>query len=195
MITLLCVMIAGAGAMIYFGNSFMKKNSVKLVNAKLESFTTEEKEKSYLQARKDLDKYSDINQLADKILPKDKDQARAVSEIYKIAAETGITIDKIQFPTSSLGQKIATTAGSTKTTDPGVSSVTQAKAVEGLKSVLGIDIEVASAGGMQYNNMIAFLKKLELNRRSLQVKKITVTPDLSKNVLTFNVTVTTFVKP
>lgn len=197
MIALLCAMIAGAGAMIYFGSSFMQKSSVNLVNAKLESFTTEEKEKSYLQARKDLEKYKDLDELANKILPKNKDQAKAVSELYKIASESGIVIDKIQFPTSTLGQKAAATTTSTAkdTAATAASPVTQAKAVEGLTSVLGIDIEVSSAKGMKYSNMIKFLQKIELNRRSLQVKKISVTPDLSNNVLDFNVTVTTFVKP
>lgn len=197
MIALLCVLIIGAGAMIYFGSSFMKKKSNALVEAKLDSYTTEQKEKTYLQARKDLEKNKDLNDLVAKILPKEKDQAKAVSELYKIASESGITIDKIQFPSSTLGQKTAVaTPGTTQSSSaPATPAVTQAKAVEGLKSVMGIDIEVYSGKSMKYDNMITFLQKIELNRRSMQVKKITVTPDLEKNVLSFNVTVTTFVKP
>ncbi len=200
MIALLCVLIVGAGAMIYFGNSFMKKKSNSLVEAKLDSYTTEQKEKTYLQARKDLEKNKDLNDLVAKILPKEKDQAKAVSELYKIASESGITIDKIQFPSSTLGQKAVVATGtsatqSSSTPAAAAAVVTQAKAVEGLKSVMGIDIDIYSGKSMKYDNMITFLQKIELNRRSMQVKKITVTPDLEKNVLSFNVTVTTFVKP
>jgi hypothetical protein len=198
MIALLCVLIIGAGAMIYFGSSFMKKKSNSLVNAKLDSYTTEQKEKTYLQARKDLEKNKDLNDLVAKILPKDKDQAKAVSELYKIAAESNITIDKIQFPSSTLGQKAVVATGSTASSTPAPAApipVTQSKAVDGLKSVMGIDIDIYSGKSMKYNDMISFLQKIELNRRSMQVKKITVTPDLEKNVLSFNVTVTTFVKP
>ena len=200
MIALLCVLIVGAGAMIYFGSSFMKKKSNSLVEAKLDSYTTEQKEKTYLQARKDLEKNKDLNDLVAKILPKEKDQAKAVSELYKIASESGITIDKIQFPSSTLGQKAVVATGtsatqSSSTPAAAAAVVTQAKAVEGLKSVMGIDIDIYSGKSMKYDNMITFLQKIELNRRSMQVKKITVTPDLEKNVLSFNVTVTTFVKP
>ena len=194
MIGLLCVFIVAAGAMIYFGTSFMKKSSEALVNAKLDSFAADEQENSFVQAKKDLEKYKDLSVLVEKILPKDKDQARAVSELYKMGAETKVTIDKIQFPSSTLGQKTTASSSSTQTTPSTTAVVTQAKAVEGLKSVLGIDIEVSSGKNLQYDDMIRFLQKIESNRRSMQVKKIVVRPDLEKNVLSFDVTITIFVK-
>jgi len=199
MIGLLFVFIVAAGAMIYFGTSFMKKSSTSLVNAKLDNYAADEQEKGFVQAKKDLEKYKDLSALVDKILPKDKDQARAVTELYKMASESGVTIDRIQFPSSTLGQKAATTTPSSATdaTKPAATSttVTQAKAVDGLKSVLGIDIEISSGKSLKYDDMIKFLQKIESNRRSMQVKKIVVHPDLEKNVLSFEVTVTTFVKP
>ena len=199
MIGLLLVFIVAAGAMIYFGTSFMKKSSTSLVNAKLDNYAADEQEKGFVQAKKDLEKYKDLSALVDKILPKDKDQARAVTELYKMASESGVTIDRIQFPSSTLGQKAATTTPSSATdaTKPAATSttVTQAKAVDGLKSVLGIDIEISSGKSLKYDDMIKFLQKIESNRRSMQVKKIVVHPDLEKNVLSFEVTVTTFVKP
>lgn len=197
MIGLLFVFIVAAGAMIYFGTGFMKKSSESLVNAKLDNFSADEQEISFVKAKKDLEKYKDLGAIVEKILPKDKDQARAVSELYKMGAETKVTIDKIQFPSSTLGQKVATATGSQttpSTTTPVATGVTQAKAVEGLKSVMGIDIEVASGKNLQYADMIKFLQKIESNRRSMQVKKIIVRPDLEKNVLSFDVTVTIFVK-
>lgn len=201
MIGLLVVFIIAAGAMIYFGTSFMKKSSESLVNAKLDNYAAEEQERNFVKAKKDLEKYKDLSALVAKILPKDKDQARAVSELYKMAAESNISIDKIQFPSSTLGQKVTTpTTGSdasktTTTPTTPTNTVTQAKAVEGLKSVLGIDIEIASGKNLKYEDMIKFLQKIESNRRSMQVKKIVVHPDLEKNVLNFEVTITTFVKP
>jgi hypothetical protein len=192
----LFLLVVGAGAMIYFGTSFMKKSSESLVSAKLDNYATDEQENNFVQAKKDLAKYKDLGALVDKILPKDKDQARAVSELYKMASESGTTIDKIQFPSSTLGQKIATSSA-TDTTTPvaATNTVTQAKAVDGLKSVLGIDIEISSGKNLKYDNMIKFLQKIESNRRSMQVKKIVVHPDLEKNVLNYEVTVTIFVKP
>ncbi len=105
-----------------------------------------------------------------------------------MANESRVTIDKIQFPSSTLGASAASQAQA-------LGGVTQAKPVEGLASVLGVDIEIVSGKNIHYNDMIQFLQKIESNRRSMQVKKIVVQPDLEKNVLSFEVTVTIFVKP
>ena len=198
MLSVVVFMIMLAGVLVYFGNQLMKKSSHNLVNAKLDIMQKDEQEIGYLKAKKDLEKYKDISELVDKVLPKDKDQARAVGEIYKIGSESNISIDRIQFPTSTLGLKTGTTAAgssATAATATATPTVTQAKPVEGLKSVLGIDVEIASSPGMKYNDMITFLQKLESNRRSMQVKKIAVRPDLDKKVLSFDITVTIFVKP
>lgn len=193
------LLVVGAGAMVYFGYNFMSKSSDSLVNAKLENIAIEEQEINYAKARKDLEKYEDLGVLLRDVLPKEKDQALAVRELYNIGDETNISVDSIQFPASSLGQKPATTAGGTTPTTTTNSTVTQAKAVEGLSGVLGIDVELTlkpkSGTSIPYDNMIQFLQKVELNRRSMQIKKITVTPDAKNGGLTFNITLTIFVKP
>lgn len=193
------LLVVGAGAMVYFGYNFMSKSSDSLVNAKLENIAIEEQEINYAKARKDLEKYEDLGVLLRDVLPKEKDQALAVRELYNIGDETNISVDSIQFPASSLGQKPAATAGGTTPTTTTNSTVTQAKAVEGLSGVLGIDVELTlkpkSGTSIPYDNMIQFLQKVELNRRSMQIKKITVTPDAKNGGLTFNITLTIFVKP
>lgn len=196
----LVLLVAGVGAMAYFGNVLMKKTSEKLVNAKLDNIANETEEANYAQAKKNLEKYSDLSELVAKILPSDKDQARAVSEIYKIGKETGVTITKIEFPSSTLGQKAASSSSTTDTsassaTASTAGTVTQAKAVTGLSSVLGIDINITNSTDTTYGQMINFLQKIESNRRSMQIKKISVRPNNEKNVLNFDLTVTIFVKP
>lgn len=200
----ICLLTIGAGAMIYFGYSFMSKSSDSLVNAKLDNIAVEEQEISYMQARKDLDKYKTLGDLLSNILPKEKDQALAVRELYKIGDETNISVESIQFPASNLGQKaVATTttpSTATPTTPVAVApSVTQAKAVEGLSGVLGIDVDIVlkpkSGNSISYDNMIKFLQKIEVNRRSMQIKKITVKPDAKNGGVSLNMTITIFVKP
>lgn len=204
LIITICLLIVGAGAMMYFGYSFMKKSSDTLVTAKLDNVAAEEQEVNYLQAKKDLEKYKSLGDLLSYILPKDKDQARAVRELYKIGEETNISVDSIQFPASSLGQKAAATTNATTpttNTTPATptTTVTQAKSVEGMTGVLGIDVDITlkpeSGNSIPYDNMIKFLQKLELNRRSMQIKKITVKPDAKNGGVTFNVTLTIFIKP
>ena len=187
MIVLLVLLIVATGGGLIFGNRLLKNSADALVQAKLDNIVYDGEEQAYLQARQDLDRYAELNEIVQKILPKSKDQAQAVSELYKIGDETGIIIASVQFPSSNLGQK--TSSG----------GVTQAKAVEGMPGVLGIDITVQlePAGGpsISYNNMISFLQKVELNRRSMQIKQITVYADTVNGGVTFDLTLTIFVKP
>jgi len=198
MIGVLILFIVGTFATLYFGNSYMKKSATSLVNTKLDNVGSDAEEQTYLQARKDLEKYKSLNDTISKILPKSKDQAQAVKELYRIGDETGIVVDKIQFPVSTLGQK---TAAATAPTTPATAAttVTQAKAVDGMPGVMGIDIQIglqpAYGKSITYNNMISFLQKVENNRRSMQIKQIDVQTDTQNGGVTFNLTLTIFVKP
>jgi hypothetical protein len=184
---LLILLIVIAASALIVSNYIMQKSADKLIQAKLDNVGYDSEEQTYLQARKDLDEYSALNEIIQKILPKSKDQAQAVSELYKIGDETGITIASITFPSSTLGQKSGNS-----------SSVTQAKTVDGMPGVLGIDIAIelqsASGASISYNNMISFLQKVEVNRRSMQIKQITVNADTINGGVTFNMTLTIFVK-
>jgi hypothetical protein len=186
MIMLILLIVIAASALI-FSNYMMRKSTDKLIQAKLDNIGFDSEEQTYLQARKDLDEYAALNEIIQKILPKSKDQAQAVSELYKIGDETGITIASIQFPSSSLGEKSTNS-----------NSVTQAKAVDGMPGVMGIDIAIelqpATGASISYANMISFLQKIEVNRRSMQIKQITVNADTVNGGVTFNVTLTIFVK-
>lgn len=210
MLSMLVILVIGSVAMLYFGNSFMKKSSISLINAKLDNVAYDSEEQTYLKSRKDLDKYKALNETISKILPKSKDQAQAVKELYRIGDETGIIIDKIQFPSSTLGQKTAAAAATPTPTNnkasepttaatPTTTSITQAKAVEGMPGVLGIDIQIglqpAYGATISYDNMIRFLQKVENNRRSMQIKQINVHADTKNGGVTFDLTLTIFIKP
>lgn len=203
LVGVLIFFIAGSIATLYFGNMFMKKSSNSLVNSKLDNIQADAEELTYLQSRKDLEKYSDLNATIAKVLPKTKDQALAVSELYKIGDETGIVINRIQFPNSTLGQKVAKPSAGSSTnqsaTTPATPSVTQAKAVDGITGVLGIDIDIglqpARGLSISYDNMIKFLQKVEANRRNMQIKDISVHADVKNGGVTFDATITIFVKP
>lgn len=201
MIGLLCLVITGSAAMLYFGNLLMSKSSGKLITSKLNNIGFDAEEQNYLQARKDLETYSSINQTLQKILPKSKDQAQAVNELYKIGDETGIMIESIQFPSSNLGSKSSTksTGSSSSSSSSSVGAISQAKAVEGMPGVLGIDVSVSllptKGKSISYDSMISFLQKVEQNRRNMQIKQITVYADTINGGVTFDLTLTIFVKP
>lgn len=200
LIFILIILIVSTLVTIYVSFWFLQKKSVNLVNAKLDNIILDTQEKTFLQNRKDLEKYSTLNATIEKILPKSKDQAKAVKELYQIGDETGIIIEKIQFPTSTLGQKTAPKTGTTTSVGTTTNNVvTQAKPVEGIPKVLGIDINVdlapSSGKTMSYDSMIRFLQKVEQNRRSMQIKQINVTPDAKNGGVTFSMILTIFIKP
>lgn len=202
----LAVSVGLVGGAMYIGYSSMQASSNSLVNAKLDTMLAEEKEKTFIKAKKDLEKYKGLSETLQKILPKDKDQARAVRELYKISDEAGVSIVSITFPSSTLGAKAAAAptapAGTDKTATTSTAAqkaVSQAAPVSGLPGVQGIDLELSVEGQndsfTQFSRMVTFLQKVEQNRRSMQIKKITVTPDDTTRNVKFELTVTIFVKP
>ncbi len=195
--------ILAIGATVYFGSTLLKKSSDKLLSAKLDNRVVEKQEELYIQAKKNLVKYEELGNTIAKVLPKDKDQARAVEELYKIGDETGIDIVSISFPASTLGVKAAKpAAGTTNTaTTPSAakSSVTQAKPVDGIQGVQGIDInltlEPSRGQTISYNQMLNFLNKVQNNRRNMQITQVSVQPDVKNGGLNFSVSLRIFVKP
>jgi len=180
---------------VYMGTVLMKRSSVKLIQIKLNNIGHDITEQNFLQARKQLDKYRPVGEILQKILPKQKDQALAVKELYKISDETGVQIHSIQFPNSTLGQKAGSTGQSGTGGATANSTLTQAKAVEGMPGVMGIDINLSIKNSVSYDNLINFLQKIELNRRSMQVKSITIGRDSKNEGITANLIITIFVKP
>ncbi len=201
-VTLLVLLLGGS---IYYMNVFLEKSSKSLVQAKLESRVNEEREKYFLQAKKDLLKYDDISVTLKKVLPKDKDQAIAVAEIGRIADESGISVKQISFPSSNLGDKKAPASTPTATdknssAKPAIvtPSVTQAKPVEGINGVLGIEVQVqfvsTKSNPISYAQFMNFLEKIEKNRRTMQVSSISITPK-ENGQIDAAVAIRIFVKP
>lgn len=188
---------------IVIGDKILQKQSDKLVKLKLDHQVIETQQLALGQAKKDLQKYNDLESIAKQIVPQDKDQARATREIINLANQAGIKIASLGFPASNLGQavpKAATpTAGTTTPTPaPAAPSVTQVKPVDGIKNLLQLDIAVASdpTEPATYAKLIDFLDRLEQNRRTAQVSQISIQPD-SKNrsALNFSLIITLYIKP
>jgi hypothetical protein len=189
-------------AAVVLGDAMLHKQSSKLVSLKLDNNVIESQQGALVQAKKDVEKYSDLEAIAKQVVPQDKDQARATLEIINLAKQANVGIDSISFPPSTLGQSQApaTGAGSTqtKTTAPAAPAVTQVKAVDGLKGVYQYDIQVSSddANPITYAKLIDFLSKLEQNRRTSQVSSMAIHPDAKdRSKLNFDLTITVFIKP
>ncbi len=220
MLGLFGLLIVGSVALTVYANSWLKSRSQTLVDTKLEIDLLEKRQQYTQKEAVELTKYKDIVNVLDEIIPKDKDQARAIAELQKIADDIGVGIGSITFPASDLGTKAAkvvvtpapaagssAAAQATPTAAPAAPSVTQAKPVEGISNVLGIEVSLAqidklggiAGSGMSYNQLISFLESLEKNRRTMQVKTLQIQPvvDTNQNITGYaaSVTLNIFVKP
>ncbi len=188
-------------ATVVWGNGLISKQSDKLRSAKTESAIIEQQQISLLQAKKDVDKYKDLSEIVKAIVPQDKDQAKTVREISKLATEAGVTLKDIRFQTSNLGQVTAppkaTTDDSAAPKAQAAPTLSQVKAIDGIKGVFALEIIISSLETQPttYQQLIDFLEKLETNRRTAHVDKIAIKPLENGNTLTFSITLNAYVKP
>lgn len=182
------------------GNMILEKQSAKLAALKMEDESIEQQQTALLQAKKDVERFSEIEKITRSVVPQDKDQAKTVREIVKIAGDNYVPIKSISFETSTLGEakpagpgSAAPAAGSTAAPKP--PTVSQVKPVEGIPGVYSLEIQVGSAGKVSYQNFLKFLENLEKNRRTAHVSGINLEPSEDGRTLEFNLTLNAYVKP
>ncbi len=206
MVGVVVLMVGLVIATIVLGDKFLSKQSAKLVGLKLDNEVVESQSTALAQAKKDIERYSELRDIAKQIVPQDKDQARAVREIVSIAEQAGVKIADVTFPDSTLGQPKATPAkptsgdGEAAATKPATPTTpeTQVQKVEGTENLYRLDITVASdpTAPASYSRLIDFLKRLEQNRRTAQVTEIAIQPQATnRTALNFTLTVTVYIKP
>lgn len=199
------VLLGAAGITgVWFGNKMLQQKTARLTAAKTENIILDKQQQALIQAKKDIEKYSELEKIAKSIVPQEKDQARTVREIIKLADESGVKIGAITFPSSTLGNaapKAATPApGETSPAPaaPAVPATTQVKAVDGIPGLYQMEVNVQGQAGqtLTYQRFISFLKRLEQSRRTSQVNSLTVTPNSTdRNVVSFNLIINVYLKP
>lgn len=198
-LVLLIVLIIGSVA---GGNALLQKEADKLIALKIQNKIIEKQEVSLVQAKKDVEKYADIDKIAKAIVPQDKDQAKTAREISQIASESGIELKTITFQTSSLGNALPTAPKTeesktdTKTAIP-APALTQIKPVPGINGVYSLEITISPVEQrpVLYRDFLVFLERLENNRRTAHVEKISINPSKDGSSLTFTLTLNAYLKP
>ncbi len=186
--------VIGAGIMaIIQGDKKLSQQNSELTALKIEANSLENVQQSLILAKKDIAMYADIEQITKTVVPLEKDQARTVREIIKLAAESKISIASVTFPSSTLGTKA--TPGAAAPT--GGASATQLQKVEGINNVERLEITVTSdtTKPVLYTDLLQFLEKLEQNRRTSQVGNVNIQPDTeNRNRLTFTLLLNVYIK-
>jgi hypothetical protein len=195
-------------AVMIMGLSVLGGKSKSLVDLKAQSQSLDSELLNLAQAKKDVQKYAYFKQVAKTVIPNDKDQAEAVSEIFQFAQAAGIKIQNITFPTSSLGLTTAT-VGTTSTADATASTstskaITQAKPVTSIPGLYSLELTITPQTGhdvpasfqVTYPKVLAFLKSIEDNRRTAQITQVIILPpSSSSDSLSFTLTTNIFIKP
>lgn len=202
LIAVLTLLSLAVVASVYYGNSLLKDRAAKLTSLKVESKTLEEQQTSLVQAKKDVQKYSELESIAKTVVPQEKDQARTVREIIALANASGIQIANIAFPSSSLGEKKKAApatgdTGATTQTPTQTTSQSQVEAVKGIAGLYQMDINVQGSGkAVSYESFLRFLERLEQNRRTAQVINLSVQPSsTNRNQVTFSLILRVYIKP
>lgn len=203
-LALLLLALAGGA---YEADNLLSQRANTLLNLKAKNQALTQEQVKLVQAKKDVQKYADLEKIAKVVVPEDKDQAEAVREIVNIAANNGVALGVISFPASSLGTSSSSSSlGSTGTTLPPTASsptsstnkLSQLVAVKGLPGVYQLTINITgdTTHPVTYNQVINFLKGLENDRRTAQVQTINLQPVAdSPGRLTFTLTLNEYIKP
>lgn len=199
MLASIFLLIILCGVLTYFGYKMIVKEGDKLEDAKLQAYVADEKKELLDQAIRDIDKYEELESIAKTVVPQQKDQAKTVLEIVELGKRAGISITAVDFPASELGEVKkkagpATARNSAKTNH----DLTQLTPVEGLDGVYEMNIGITADPEIpvRYDQLIAYLKLLENNRRTAQVSNISITPNEDiTNFVTFQLSLRIFVKP
>lgn len=203
-LALLTIAFFGAA---FFGLSVLSGKSDSLVKLKSQSQNAESRLNNLEQAKKEVNKYNYFKTVAKTVIPSEKNQAETVLEIYQMAQQSGISIQNITFPASTLGQATGTPAAGAATDATSAASasaaLTQAKPVPGIAGLYSLELTITPDSGkdvppaqqVTFPKMLDFLKRIENNRHTAQITQVGIQPATDSQTLSFTLTINIFIKP
>lgn len=185
------------------GYTFSQANQASSLKAKLTGLTQEQT--SLLIDKNEIKKYQNLYNIAQGIVPENKDQVQAVRQIVNLAAAYNVTIGSITFPTSTLGNAPSTGGVLPKNisqsqVNASTNDLSQLTPVASIPGVYELPITVQSSTQLSqevtFSEFINFLSALEQNRLTALVSSINITPDSTNpNYFSFSLQINIYVKP
>lgn len=198
-------------AVSFIGTSMLSKKSKAMVELKVKSANIDAQLINLTQAKKDVEKYKSFNDIASTVIPKDKNQVQAIAEIFQIAEETGILLQSVSFPTSTLGAKPTTPATTTPQTTgsatPTNTAISQAKPFSAVPGLYSLELNIKPQTGeslppakqVTFTKFINFLTAIENNRRTAQITQVSIQPlntaGNTDDLIDFTLVLNVFIKP
>lgn len=196
------------GVVVFFvitvlGLSTLSSKSQSLSALRLQSHVIDNQLASLTQAKAEVSKYSYFKEISKSVIPSDKDQAQAVVDIFKLADESGISLQNLAFPASTLGLSGSTSTTTTSSVSSATSALTQAKPVTGIPGLYSIELIITPETGNQvaagklvtYDKLLDFLSRIEHNQRTAQIASVNIEPISASNNINFTLTINIFIKP
>lgn len=210
LISVLALLFFGLVVGTYGANNLLSAQANTLTNLKAKNLALTQEQLSLNNAKEDVKKYAGFEQIAQDIVPEDKDQAETVLEIVNIAAQNGISLASITFPASTLGTGTIPQSSTTKTSvvstnnaelsspSSPLNKLSQLEPVNNIPGVYELSITVQGNPNqpVAYSSFINFLNALEYNRRTAEIGTVTISPSASNpNLLSFSLTLNEYIKP
>ena len=160
------LLLAAVGASITLGSGVLKSKSDESIQLKLESERLEKTREEYQLAKRDVDQYKYYGEIADSVIPKDKELDRVTKELVQISNELSMPINSITYPSSGLGSnaKGAAAAGTSTQTIP----------VDGIPGLLAVTANISFEKPTNYENALRFIDRLGDNRRKFQISNLSL---------------------
>lgn len=198
-------------AVLSLGSSVLSSKSAKAVDLKLQSQKAEAQLTNLEKAKKLVEKYSYFKEVAKTVIPTEKNQAVAVVGIGRMADASGLAIQSITFPASTLGLttlNTGTAAQDATSASSSTTAISQAKPVSGIPGLYSLELTITPQSGNNvppaklptFDKMIGFLNKIEKNRHTAQIASLVITPPSLNSTATtkgfgFILTINIFIKP
>lgn len=178
------VLILGLLGTTYGVSKMLQTKSDQLATSRALASQLSAQQVGLQKSKRDIARYADLEKITKAVVPQDKDQAQAVREITNIASSNNIALTTISFPSSTLGS-----------TTPNLSQLTPVTNIPGVYN-LQITIGNNANNTVTFNQLDAFLRGLENNRRTAAVSSLSIQPQAgSANRLTFTLIINTYIKP
>lgn len=188
----------------YGVKSLLQTKSEQLVSLRAQQASYSEQQVGLTRANKDIAEYSELYSIAKSIVPENKNQAEAVRQIVKLAADNSVSLGSISFPSSTLGSTPGSAATGANSLSPAPKVNDSAAALSQLTPVVGspgvyvmpITVSSNTQQPSTYPQLINFLADMERNRLTAEVTTISILPAAgSSSRLSFTLTVNTYIKP
>lgn len=195
----LVIIFGGLLGATYGVSHLLKTKSSELASNKALVRQLTSQQAGLAKSKGDIARYAELENITKAIVPQDKDQAQTVRELTNIASANDVSLTTITFPSSTLGANA--TGGTARATTPAATAkpnLSQLTPVVGIPGVYNLQIVVGNnaANYVTFNQLDAFLRGLENNRRTAAVSSLTITPQQDNtNHLVFSLIINTYIKP